>query len=56
MTVAEKLREEGLEQGREKGLEQAASNLFAMGMTIEIVAKATGLPIEHLEQLRAHMA
>ena len=49
MTVAEKLRKEG----REEVTAEFVSNLFKMGMSMEFVSKATGLPIARLDQLRA---
>ena len=46
---------EGIAEGMEKGMEQGkmavAQNLLKMGMTVEDVATATGLPIESLMNL-----
>jgi hypothetical protein len=38
--------EEAREEGMEKGIEQTARNLLAMGMAIDDIARATELPVE----------
>ena len=46
---------EGLEKGREEGREETklenAKNLKALGVAVDIISKATGLPIETIEKL-----
>lgn len=59
MTIAEKLIREGMEKGMkkgieegiEKGIEKAASALNALkkGISVEEVAKLTGLAVEQVE-------
>ena len=44
----EKGREEGLEKGRAEKTLEVAKNLRASGVSIEIIAKATGLPQEEI--------
>ena len=43
--------EKGIAEGMEKGKMAVAQNLLKMGMTVEEVATATGLPIESLMNL-----
>ena len=47
----EKGRAEGREEGREEGKKAVAQNLLKMGMSVEDVAAATGLPVETLMTL-----
>jgi predicted transposase/invertase (TIGR01784 family) len=53
--VAEEAREEGLElgikEGIEKGIEQTARNFLAIGITIDDIVRATGLPVEKVRIL-----
>ena len=42
---------EGREEGREEGKEETARNLKKMGVSLEIISKATGLSIEKIEAL-----
>jgi predicted transposase/invertase (TIGR01784 family) len=52
MEVArEEAREEGIVQGFEKGMEQAARNFLAMGIAINDIVQATGLPVEKVRAL-----
>jgi predicted transposase/invertase (TIGR01784 family) len=52
MEVAiEEAHEKGWEEGREEGMEQAAKNLLAMGITVDEIARATGLPLERVRSL-----
>ena len=44
-------REQGREEGREEALRQAAKKFLEMGISIEDVAKATGLDVEILRGL-----
>jgi len=44
-------REEGLEKGREEGILMMAKNMKAEGMTMSLIAKVTGLSLEHIEDL-----
>ena len=43
--------EKGIAEGMEQGKMAVAQNLLKMGMTVEDVATATGLPIESLMNL-----
>ena len=47
----QKGRKEGREEGREEGKEETARNLKQMGVSLEIISKATGLSIEQIEAL-----
>ena len=47
----QKGRKEGREEGREEGKEETARNLKKMGVSLEIISKATGLSIEKIEAL-----
>jgi predicted transposase/invertase (TIGR01784 family) len=38
--------EKGIEQGIERGIEQTVRNFLAIGITIDNIVKATGLPLE----------
>mgnify|MGYP001254971748 CR=1 FL=1 len=59
MTLAEKLREEGLKEGLEKGLEkgklEVARNAIKEGMELDLIAKLTGLPKKEIEKIAAEM-
>lgn len=44
-------RQEGREEGREEAYIDSAAKLKAMGVSVEIIAHATGLPIETIEKL-----
>ena len=44
-------RKEGREEGREEGLMQAARNMKAQGLPVEVIAKVTGLSEEICAQL-----
>ena len=44
-------REDGFAEGMKQGKMTVAQNLLKMGMTVENVATATGLPIESLMNL-----
>ena len=46
-----KREKEGMEKGIEKGIEKTARNFLNMGMTIEQVAKGTGLSSERVREL-----
>mgnify|MGYP002410408239 CR=1 FL=1 len=64
MTIAEKLREEGMQKGIEKGMEkgiekgkiETAKAALKEGMTTELVAKITGLDIHAIDQLKKEIA
>ena len=47
----QKGRAEGKEEGRAEGKEETARNLKKMGVSLEIISKATGLSIEKIEAL-----
>ena len=49
----EKGREEGMEKGRVEGLFQSALNFLKMGLSVEDVARGTGLPKEKIMELKA---
>ena len=63
MTLAEKLREEGIMKGMERGMEvgakQRATNvarkLLKMNMTIEQVAEATDLAKKEVEEIKKEL-
>ena len=44
--------EEGMQKGMQKGIEKTARNLLEMGMTIEQVAKGTGLSCDRVRELK----
>ena len=44
-------RKEGREEGREEGLMQAARNMKAQGLPVDVIAKVTGLSEEICAQL-----
>ncbi|MDR2458836.1 MAG: Rpn family recombination-promoting nuclease/putative transposase [Holosporales bacterium] len=44
-------RAEGMEEGIEVGKRETAKNLLAMGLTVEQVAKGTGLSMEEVEEI-----
>lgn len=44
-------REEGLKEGLKEGRADVARNLLSIGMTLEDIAKVTGLEIQDIEQL-----
>ncbi|SHH35625.1 conserved hypothetical protein (putative transposase or invertase), partial [Thermosyntropha lipolytica DSM 11003] len=48
MTLAERLRREG----REKGREEAAINALKEGLDVKLIAKFTGLSVERIEELK----
>ena len=43
--------EEGLEKGREEGMETAARNALAKGLPVEMIHEITGLDIEAIKRL-----
>ena len=48
----EKGMEKGREEGREEGRVEAAKNMLADEISIDLVAKYTGLSIEQVKQLK----
>jgi len=46
------LLEEGIKKGREKEKIETAKNLLAMNLEVEQIAKATGLSIKNIENLK----
>ena len=44
---------EGMEKGMEKGKKDTARNLISLGVALETVSKATGIPVKELENLQA---
>ena len=47
----EKGMEEGMKKGREEGIKQAAKNLKANGIHVEVIAKSLGLSIDEVNNL-----
>ena len=53
--------QQGIEQGMEKGIEQGteqankktAKSLVSLGVNLDIISKATGIPVEELEKLKS---
>ena len=56
MTIAEKLRAMGAEEGLEKGKEEVAINLLKDGSTPEFIARITGLELTLIVKLQAQLA
>ena len=52
MTIAEKLIQEGMEKGRLEGKKEVAKNLFTFGLSTEEIAKAVGLSVEEVRQIK----
>lgn len=46
-------KEEGFREGMEKGKKDTARNLISLGVVLETVSKATGIPVKELENLQA---
>ncbi len=46
-------RAEGMEEGKKEGLFQSALNFLKMGLSVEDVARGTGLPREKIMELKA---
>ena len=46
------MREEGRKEGRKEGFFQSAINLLKTGLSVEDVAKGTGLSREKINELR----
>lgn len=45
-------REEGLEQGLKKGCEEVAERMLGLGLDLELISQATGLPATEIERLK----
>lgn len=43
---------EGRAEGRDEGIRRVAINMLKEGMSIEVVAKVTGLTVEQVQQLQ----
>ena len=43
---------EGVEKGVEQGIEKVAKSLLSLGIPVEQIGIATGLPLERIEALR----
>ena len=56
MTIADQLREEGrldgIQRGRQEGIEKVASNMLLKELDEKIIAESTGLSIEEIEKLK----
>lgn len=46
------IKQEGREEGREAERQEVAVNLLSEGISLEIVARVTGMTIEQLQQLQ----
>ncbi len=44
--------EKGMEKGMEIGVEKVAKSLLSLGIPVEQIGVATGLPLERIEALR----
>lgn len=51
----EKGMKEGMEKGMEKGKQEAAENLLRLGVSSDIISKATGLTLETINSLKAKL-
>jgi predicted transposase YdaD len=51
----EKGRKEGQQEGAEKKAREVALNLLAEGVTVDVIAKATGLSREQIEELQKQL-
>ncbi|MEA1885356.1 MAG: hypothetical protein U9N62_12695 [Thermotogota bacterium] len=51
MTIADVLRKEGIEKGIERGKEETAINFYKLGLTIDQIAKGTGIDKEKLKEI-----
>lgn len=48
-------REEGLKEGENRALSRTAIRLLSMGLSVDDVAKGTGLSVEAVEKMKASM-
>jgi len=57
VTLADRLREEGVKIGEERGVKigkrETAGKLIARGVDINVIAEATGFPRQEIEKLAA---
>ena len=53
MTLAEKWRQEGIEQGIEQGALQIAVNMLNKKFDLQAISDATNIPIDKLKKLQA---
>ena len=51
MSIADVLRKEGKEEGREEEKKETAINLYKMGLTMDQIAQGTGLDKEKLKEI-----
>ena len=55
MTIAKRIEQRGMQKGRQEGMQEGiletAKNFIKQGVTLDIIAKATGLSKEALAQL-----
>ena len=51
---AKDAREEGREEGRGEGVREVARNLLKTGLSVELIAQATGLTRQEIAALHAH--
>ena len=52
MTIAEQLKARGKAEGKAEGQIEIAKNMFALGLTNEIIAQSTNLPLNQVIELR----
>ena len=45
-------RKEGLAEGEAKGREEVAQNMISLGLTSDVISKATGLSLEDISRLK----
>ncbi|SHG46566.1 conserved hypothetical protein (putative transposase or invertase), partial [Thermosyntropha lipolytica DSM 11003] len=63
MTLAERLRregreegrKEGREEGRKEGREEAALNALREGLDVKLISRLTGLSVERIEELKENL-
>ena len=55
MSVAERLRQEGMEEGAKREKIRTVKSLISMGLTIDQIIKATGLTRKEIEIIKLQM-
>ena len=53
--IVQKEAQEMREEGRAEGIEETAKNMFANGISSELIAKCTGLPLEQVLALQKEL-
>ncbi|UKP00991.1 hypothetical protein [Nostoc sp. UHCC 0870] len=54
--IYQMIQNEAEEQGSNKKAREIALNLLAEGMTVDAIARLTGLPVEEVQQLQQQQA